>query len=170
MVRFTALIKKFGQQGEKTGWTYIDVPAAMAGQLKPGHKKSFRVKGMLDHYRIERVALIPMGGGDFIIPLNAAMRKGLAKSGGATLQVQLEVDNQEITPPADLLECLADEPQALANYNKIPPSHRNYYTRWINEAKTDATRAKRIAIAVSALARGRKFNEAMREMKQGGEW
>jgi hypothetical protein len=47
MVQFTAIIKRFGQQGEKTGWTYIEVPAAMAEQLVPGNRKSFRVKGKL---------------------------------------------------------------------------------------------------------------------------
>ena len=31
--------------GEKTGWSYIEIPAAIAQQLKPNYKKSFRVKG-----------------------------------------------------------------------------------------------------------------------------
>lgn len=166
MLQFTATIKKFDQQGEKTGWTYIEIPAALAQELKPGNKKSFRVKGRLDGYAIERVALVPMGGGDFIMALNTVMRKAIGKGKGATLKVQLEVDNQEIRPPEDLIECLHDEPAALANYNKLPPSHRHYFTRWISEAKTDATRAKRIAITVSALARGTDFGAAMREMKK----
>lgn len=166
MVQFTAIIKKFGQQGEKTGWTYIEIPAALAQQLKPGNKKSFRVKGKLDHYAIERVALLPMGDGVFIMPLNAAMRKGTGKRVGALLMVKLEVDTQEIRPPAELMECLADEPKALANYNRLPPSHRNYFTRWISEAKTEATKAKRIALAVNALARGTNFSAAMREMRE----
>ena len=101
--------------------------------------------------------------------LNTAMRKGIGKSKGATLRVQLEVDTQQIEPPADLIECLHDEPAALANYHKLPPSHRHYFTRWISEAKTEATRAKRIAITVSALARGTNFNEAMRELKKERE-
>ena len=166
MIHFTTLIKKFDQQGEKTGWTYIEIPAALAQQLKPGNKKSFRVKGKLDSYPIERVALVPMGGGDFIMALNTTMRKGIGKGKGATLAVQLEVDTQEVLPPEDLIECLHDEPAALANYYKLPPSHRHYFTRWINEAKTEATRAKRIALTVSALARGTNFSEAMREMKK----
>ena len=99
MIQFTAIIKKFDQQGEKTGWTYIEIPAALAQQLKPGNKKSFRVKGKLDSYSIEQVALVPMGGGDFIMALNTTMRKGIGKGKGATLQVQLEVDTQEMLPP-----------------------------------------------------------------------
>ena len=44
MIKFTATIKQFAEQGEKTGWTYIDVPENIALQLKPNNKKSFRVK------------------------------------------------------------------------------------------------------------------------------
>lgn len=168
MIRFNTIIKKFDQQGEKTGWTYIEIPAALAQELKPGNKKSFRVKGKLDNYPIERVALIPMGDGNFIMALNTVMRKGMGKNKGATLQVQLQVDTQELLPPADLIECLQDEPAALANYYKLPPSHRHYFTRWINEAKTEGTRAKRIALSVNALARGTDFSAAMRAMKREG--
>ena len=77
MIRFKSIIKKFGEQGEKTGWTYIEIPEEVASKIKPGCKKSFRVKGTLDNYPIEKTSLLPMGGGSFIIPINAAIRKGL---------------------------------------------------------------------------------------------
>ena len=48
MVSFEAIIKKFDKQGEKTGWTYIDIPEATAQQLMPGNKKAFRIKGNMD--------------------------------------------------------------------------------------------------------------------------
>jgi len=53
MVTFTVMLRKFGAKGEKTGratlgWTYIDVPAAVADLLSGGPKKAFRVKGRLD--------------------------------------------------------------------------------------------------------------------------
>ena len=83
MVSYTTPILKFDKQGEKTGWTYIEVPEKIAEQIKTGCKKSYRVKGRLDDYKIEQVALIPMGEGGFIIPFNAAMRKGTGKRKGA---------------------------------------------------------------------------------------
>ncbi len=85
-----ATIHKFEKQGEKTGWTYIEVPADIAQKLKPGNKKSFRVKGKLDNYKITGVSLLPMGGGSFIMALNAGMRKGIGKRHGAMLKVQLD--------------------------------------------------------------------------------
>lgn len=43
-VQFIATIHRFESKGEKTGWTYIEIPVDIAQQLKPGNKKSFRVK------------------------------------------------------------------------------------------------------------------------------
>jgi len=165
-VQFTTTILKFAEQGEKTGWTYIRIPAAVAEQLKPGNKKSFRVKGKLDDYAIRKVALLPMGGGDFIMPLNATIRKAIRKNKGASLKVALEVDKAEIKPPADLMECLADEPAALAFFQKMPKSHQNYFGKWVDSAKTDATRTRRIAQVVDAMAKSRNFGEMMQSLKQ----
>ena len=166
MLKFTTTILKFDEQGEKTGWTYIKIPAATAQQLMPGNKISFRVKGKLDDYSIESVALLPMGEGDFIMAINTGMRKALKKSKGATLTVQIEVDDKPILPSADLVECLKDEPYALVKFNKLPKSHQNYYTKWIESAKTEPTKAKRIAQAVTALSRDMDFGEALRAIKQ----
>ena len=113
MVSYTTTILKFGEQGEKTGWTYIEVPAEYAEKLKPGNRKSFRVRGKLDDFAIKSVALMPMGEGDFIMPLNAEIRKGIGKRKGAKLSVKIEVDDSPIKLSDDLLDCLSDEPKAL---------------------------------------------------------
>lgn len=166
MVSFTTVIKRFTSNGEKTGWSYIELPAAIAQQLKPNNKKTFRVKGKLDKHTIERVALMPMGGGDFIMPVNATMRKGIKKEKGATVQVQLEIDTSEIKPPAELLECLHDEPQALAFFNSLNKGHQNYFTNWINSAKTEPTRAQRIADSINALSKKMDFGAMLRQLKK----
>lgn len=169
MVQFEAVIKKFNQQGEKTGWTYIEVPAELACKLKPGNKRSFRVKGKLDDHTISGVSLVPMGGGDFIIPVNAGMRKAIGKTKGAMLKVKLELDEQEYQLCPELLECLADEPVALQNFNKLPPSHQKYYSKWIDSAKAEPTKAKRIAATVNAMARNMSYGEMMRELKKNSQ-
>ena len=163
VIKWTATIKRFDKQGEKTGWTYIDVPAELSGKLMPGHKKAYRVKGTLDGTPFELLALVPMGGGDFILPLNAALRKQIRKSKGATLLVQMEVDHNEIQPPPELMECLDDEPEALAYYQSLPRGHRNYFTKWIESAKTDLTRAKRIAATVNAMVYKWDYGTMIRE-------
>jgi hypothetical protein len=165
MVKFSATVLRFGEQGEKTGWTYIQVPADIAQQLKPGNKKSFRVKGKLDSFKISSVALMPMGDGNFIIPFNAAMRKGTGKRKGATIIATLETDDAPLKLNEDFIACLDDEPAALKYFNSLAGSHRNYFSKWISSAKTEQTKTKRIAMAVSALSRSLGYSEMMREHK-----
>jgi hypothetical protein len=166
MVQFTTTILKFAQQGEKTGWTYIIIPEKIAQQLKPGNKKSFRVKGKLDDHIIKAVALLPRGGGDFIMAFNADMRKGTGKRMGAMLKVQLATDDKPLVLNKEMLECLADEPAALAFFNSLSKSYQHYYSKWVESAKTEATRTKRIAQAVSALAKKMDFGEMVRVLKK----
>jgi hypothetical protein len=94
MISFQVIIEKFGKQGEKTGWTYFVVPLDIAEKIHPGNRKSFRVKGTLDKVKINGVALIPMGEGNFIMPLKTDLRKQIKKGKGDTLEVRIELDKE----------------------------------------------------------------------------
>ena len=162
MVTYITRILKFGKKGEKTGWTYIDIPADVAAKLFPGNKKSFRVKGILDDYPITNVALLPMGEGAFIMPLNAVIRKGIGKRDGAMLKVSLQFDPKKPQINKELMECLEDEPSALEFFNTLPKSHQNYFSKWIESAKSVETKAKRIARTVNALAKKMNYAQMLR--------
>jgi hypothetical protein len=162
VVRFKTKILQFQQMGEKTGWSYIRVPAALAQQLHPGNKKSFRVKGRLDDHPISGMALLPMGEGDFIMALKAAVRKAIRKQKGDSLEVQIEVDKKEIAPPKELLDCLADEPDALKFFRALPKSHQNWYGNWVKTARTEGTKARRIAQIVEAMVKRMSFQAMIR--------
>ena len=163
MIEYTAIILRFGEQGEKSGWTYVEVPEDIAEQLKPGNKKSFRVKGFLDMYKFDGVALLPMGEGHFIMALNAGLRKCIRKSEGAMLMVKLEVDNEySIQTPEEVLECLTDDPDSLEYFNSLAKSHRDYFIKWINSAKTEPTRANRIVQMVNAMAQKMDYSQMIR--------
>ncbi|MBK5286403.1 MAG: DUF1905 domain-containing protein [Bacteroidia bacterium] len=166
MIHFTTSILKFDKEGEKTGWTYIEIAADLAQRLKPGNKKSFRVKGKLDDYSIKGVALLPMGRGAFIMPLNATMRKGFGKRNGALLDVKLEEDKNPVPLDSDLMECLADEPHSRNFFNGLSKSQQGYFSKWIAEAKTPTTKAKRIAQAMDALSRSHNYPEMIRALKK----
>jgi hypothetical protein len=165
MVNFTTTLLQFDEQGEKTGWTYIDIPADIAEQIKPNNKKSFRVKGKLDNYKIKSVALMPMGSGNFIMAVNAIMRKAIGKRKGSMINVSIEEDKAPLKLNEDFLACLNDEPLALKYFNSLAGSHRNYFSKWIDSAKTEQTKTKRIAMAISALSRNMGYSEMMREHK-----
>lgn len=165
-VQFTATIHRFDAKGEKTGWTYIEIPADIAQQLKPGNKKTFRVKGKLDDFKIDGIALIPMGGGVFILALNADLRKGIGKRKGAMLKVQLAVDEKNFVFNKDFMDCLADEPRAKSFFESLTGSHQKYFSKWIDSAKTEPTKVNRITMAINALAKKMGYPEMIRAAKK----
>jgi hypothetical protein len=166
MITFSTKIRQFGKQGEKTGWTYIEISKRQAEQLKPGYKKSFRIKGLLDNYALEHAALLPMGDGKFILPVNATMRKGTGKKSGDAIKVKFEVDDRAKTLSVDFIKCLRDDAKALAFFKSLPRGHQNYFSNWIESAKTMPTKTKRITVAVIALASGQGFGEMIRANKR----
>ncbi len=169
MIEFNTIILQFAEQGEKTGWSYIEIPTDLAQQLKPNNKKSFRVRGMLDGFAVSGMALMPMGGGDFIMALKADVRKAIHKNARAMLQVRLEEDTDyKVEMPDDLQECFDFEPEALDFFSSLPKSHREYFIKWIEGAKTSETRAKRIINTVNAMLRKWRYNDMMRAMKKEG--
>lgn len=162
MIKFNTTILKFDKQGEKTGWTYIEISAAQAKKINPGVKVSYRVKGRFDQFSFEKLAVIPMGGGGFIIPLNGKIRKAIGKKMGDKLTVEMELDKRQITPSADFLACLKEDPVAMKFFKTLPGSHQRYYSKWIDEAKTAQTKTKRIVMALTGFSKKQRFNEMMR--------
>jgi len=165
MVSFSAIIHRFDKKGEKTGWTYIEIPSDIANSLKPKNKMSFRVKGLLDDFQIKQVALIPMGEGEFILPLNAGIRKGIRKKEGAMLLLKLEEDKSPILLDSDFTMCLEDDEIANDFFKTLTKSHQQYFSKWIASAKTEETKVKRIAMAVNALSKQLGYPEMIRANK-----
>jgi hypothetical protein len=166
MIKFTTIILKFAQNGDKTGWTYIEIPENFANQIKPGQRKTFRVKGLLDTYAIQGIALLPDGNGNFILPINGQMRKALKKSKGASISVELEEDQEYIiVVPADLVDCLEEEPEALRFFHNLSKSNRSYFIKWIESAKTIETRNKRIIQTVVGLSEQLDYGQTIRFFK-----
>ena len=122
MVQFTAQIQQFAEKGEKTGWSYVFIPPHIAEKLKPGTKKSFRVKGKLDAHPIAQQALLPMGDGGFILPLKSSLRKIICKNKGASVKLRLEEDNKPLEVSSELMLCLEDSPKAEKKFKSLPRS------------------------------------------------
>ncbi|MGX5820010.1 YdeI/OmpD-associated family protein [Chitinophaga lutea] len=168
-VRFTAILKKFAENGDKTGWTYLEVPEAESRRLHPADRKAFKVKGLLDDFAIRQVTLLPVKDAGYMMPVNAAMRKGIGKRQGAKVAVTLEPDADAYQMNEDFMACLADEPRAEAFFSTLAPSHQRYFSKWIDDAKTDETRARRIAQAVNALAAHFEYGPMIRALKEDKE-
>jgi len=166
MIKFSTRVLKFAEQGEKTGWSYIQITKSQANSLISGQKRSFRVKGFIDSHPIKKTALLPMGDGHFILPFNAVIRKATGKNVGDTVTVKLEVDETPLKISADLLKCLKDDPKANAFFKSLPKSHQHYFSKWIEGAKTAHTKTKRITMALMAFESGQGFSEMMKANKK----
>lgn len=166
MVTFKTTIEKFRKQGEKTGWTYIIIPMEIAQKINPDVKKSYRIKGCLDNYSFSGMNVLPMGEGDFILALNGKVRKGILKKPGDSLTVKIELDKSKYQINSELLELLESEPKAFAHFKSLPESHQNYYSKWIESAKTMNTRHDRIACTLNAMLKKQTYAEMLRERKK----
>ena len=165
MVRFTVTIQQDSRDPEKQGWSFIIINKTISNKLNPGVRKGFRVKGKLDNYEIKQTSLLPVSGERFMLPINARMRKATGKKAGDKLVVEMEVDKTKLKLSTDLLVCLKDEPTAEKYFKSLPPSHQRYFSNWIEGARTEPTRAKRIALTLAALSRQMHFGMMLREEK-----
>ena len=64
----------------------------------------------------------------------------------------------EIAMPKEFKSALGKNKKAKSTYDAFAPSHRREYLQWITEAKTEATRDRRIEQAVEWIAEGKQRN------------
>jgi uncharacterized protein YdeI (YjbR/CyaY-like superfamily) len=65
---------------------------------------------------------------------------------------------KEVVVPDDLASSLGANKKALAAFEKFSPSHKREYIEWITEAKTEATRSRRLTTAIEWMAEGKPRN------------
>jgi hypothetical protein len=96
-------------------------------------------------------------GGEFLVGLNREVRTGAGAEAGDTVEVALALDTEprEVEVPEALASALAGDPAARAAYDGMAFTHRKEYARWIEEAKREETRERRVAQALEMLRAGR---------------
>jgi hypothetical protein len=96
-------------------------------------------------------------GGEFLLGLNRAVRNEAAVEAGDTVEVEVELDTapREVDVPAALATALAGDPVAGAAFRALAYTHRKEYARWIEEAKRDETRRRRVDQALQMLREGK---------------
>jgi len=65
---------------------------------------------------------------------------------------------KEMIVPEDVMKALKKNKAALQTFEAFSPSHRREYIEWITEAKTEATRVKRLTTAIEWLTEGKDRN------------
>jgi uncharacterized protein YdeI (YjbR/CyaY-like superfamily) len=65
---------------------------------------------------------------------------------------------RELVVPDDLTAALQGNAAARASFERFSPSNKREYVEWITEAKTEATRSKRLGTAIEWMAEGKPRN------------
>ena len=144
----TATFSAIVLQSGKTA-TGIRVPPQVVEILGAGRRPAVRVT-VGDHTYRSTVAVM---GGEFMVPLSGANRTRAGVAAGDDVEVRLELDTEprQVTVPADLAAALAADPTARACFEGLSYSRKRWYVLGIEEARTAATRQRRVAKAVEQL-------------------
>jgi Bacteriocin-protection, YdeI or OmpD-Associated/Domain of unknown function (DUF1905) len=95
--------------------------------------------------------------GEFMLGLSRENREGAGVQSGDTVEVELRLDTaaREVDVPPALAEALKRDLEAADAFGKLAYTHRKEFARWIEEAKREETRARRVEQALTMLREGR---------------
>jgi hypothetical protein len=149
----TYRLKKFPGKG---GWTYVVIE-----EIPPDKRAPFgwvKVKGSIDSFKLKDYKLMPMSNGKLFLPVRAEIRKAIKKKEGDIVRVILNYDNSKYVIPTEIWECFQLESEHIyKKFESFTDSQQKSYVDWIYAAKRSETRAKRIAIMMERVARGKRL-------------
>lgn len=129
--------------GTKLRWVIAVVPfdAAKVWPVRNGR----RVRGEINGFAF-RTSLFPNSrDGGHVLLVNKVMQTGAGAMAGDTVEIRLEPDMEErqAAMPAELARALKEDRRLRRWFDGLSPSMRREIGRWVDEAKTKATREKR---------------------------
>ncbi|RSK30088.1 YdeI/OmpD-associated family protein [Hymenobacter metallilatus] len=141
----------------KGGWTYAPLPATV--KLPGAYFGAGKVSGQIDAYVLENVSLMSMGQGRLFLPVRAEIRHRIGKQAGDTVRLVLHGDQPEKplalnVSEAELRDCLADVPGALAAFEQLTPAQRRVWVQWVAAATLDDHKVHRVEMACTLLSQG----------------
>jgi hypothetical protein len=138
--------------GGKTA-TGFEVPADVVEALGRGKRPPVTVRIGEHEYR----STVAVMDGRYLLPLSAENRAAAGVTADDEVEVELELDTapREVDVPDDLARALDAEPNARRTFDGLSNSNRKWHVLQVTGAKTDETRARRIAKSVATLHEGR---------------
>jgi hypothetical protein len=117
--------------------------------------KRFPAATTINGYRL-RTTVVKMRG-EFLFGLSKAARQEASIEIGDTMTFTLELDQapREVEVPAALAAALDSDPEAKRAFEGLAYTHRKEFARWIDEAKREETRERRVVQAIEMIRSGR---------------
>jgi hypothetical protein len=125
----------------------VNVPASIS--LTLGVRGYVAIVGTVNGATPFRASLVPRGGGQHRIHLNARVRQASGAVLGRALVVSFRVDRDppEWLTPEDVADALREE-GVLETFASFPRGRRAHILHWVEQAVHESTRARRIAKVV----------------------
>ncbi|MEA1882265.1 MAG: YdeI/OmpD-associated family protein [Candidatus Marinimicrobia bacterium] len=135
-------------------WTFLTVPFSVEKEY--GTKAQVKVKGTIDGISYKST-LLPLGDGKHNLVVKKEIRNKIGKEAGDIVSVTLEKDTAKrvVKAPQDLRDAMTKK--ASEFFDGLAPSYKKAYVEWIESAKKEETRQRRIAKAVDMLSGGKKL-------------
>jgi uncharacterized protein YdeI (YjbR/CyaY-like superfamily) len=95
--------------------------------------------------------------GEFLLGLGKQTRGAAAVEAGQEVQVRLALDTEEriVEVPPALADALAGDAAAAAAWERLAFTPRKEFARWIEQAKREETRSRRLDQALEMLRTGK---------------
>ena len=147
-MKFHALIEGAGKTAAG-----IEVPADVVTAFGQTRRPPVRVTINSYTYR-STVATV---GGRFMVGVSNEVRVSAGVAAGDEVDVEMELDTapREVAVPAQLAKELAADPAARRVFDALSYSRQRLLVDPVANAKTDATRDRNVAKALSSLREGR---------------
>jgi len=145
---FTATIQNAGGGG-----AFVEVPFDVE---KAFGSKRPKVKALIEGVPY-RGTLVRMGTENHILLILKGIREQIDRSFSDEIKVSVELDVEERAAivPAELKRAFQSDQEAKAAFEKLSYTHQKEYVTWIDEAKKDETRQKRIVKTLEMLKQRR---------------
>jgi hypothetical protein len=113
--------------------------------------KRFPVVAVVNGY-MWRTSVARMGG-EFLVGLSKDVRAhaGVAAGDTVTLELRLDTEPRTVEVPPALAKALDSDPEAKTTFEGLAFTHRKEFVRWIEEAKRDDTRTRRVTQALDMI-------------------
>jgi hypothetical protein len=147
--KFRAVIEDAGNRG-----AFVTIPFDVEQTFG---KKRVKVKATIagEPYR---GSLVRIGGDYHILGVRQEIREKTGKTFGDEIELEIEEDTErrEVSIPQDLKQALEDDPEAGDIFSQLSYTHQKEYVQWIEEAKRDLTRQRRVDQTIEMLKQGNK--------------
>ena len=155
-IRFSATLFRPVATAKAATWTFLTLPKEASAKLPSRGMAS--VEGAFNGVAF-RATLEPDGQGGHWLKVDRKLREAAGAEPGDVVALEIAPVAEEPEPqvPADLRKALAAaDSKARAAWSDITPAARRDWIQWIESAKREETRLKRIANACDMLAKGKR--------------